>query len=552
MKKIIFISIALVITYSCFSQAPNWAWERTSGGTSDDKGNSVATDASGNVYVTGNFMSPTITFGSTTLTNTSAGSYDIFLVKYDNNGNVIWAKSAGGIYDDQSNGITTDINGNIYITGGFNTSITFGSTTLTSPGVFVVKYDSSGNVVWANGYASPGSYGQNLVTDSTGNLYLIGNLGFQTITFGSTTLQNANDTVNGVYDIFVVKFDNNGNVVWVNRAGGEDFDFGYSIALDNSNNVYITGGYGSVAINFGSDTLVNVTTTLGVGNTDVFVTKYDNNGNVLWARTAGGDSNDDGFGISTDNNGNVFVTGASGCTPITFGSITLPAPGVGDIFIAKYDGNGNVIWAKGVGGPASDFSNSIKTDAVGNSYITGYFESSSLGFETDTIISNGLADVFFAKYDSNGNVLWARNVGGTGIDRGNSITIDGSENIYFTGYFQSPSITFGANTFLNDNTSFQDIYTVKLGAMTGIREENNPDNLNIFPNPFTSQTTLAFSTDQKNTEVRITDILGKEIRTLHFSGKELIIEKGEMERGIYFVEITDVNKNRVNRKIVVE
>ena len=86
----------------------------------------------------------------------------------------------------------------------------------------------------------------------------------------------------------------------------------------------------------------------------------------------------------------------------------------------------------------------------------------------------------------------------------------------------------------------------------GIAKEIKHEGFNISPNPFTSQTTLTFSTEQKSTEVRITDVLGKEIKSLHFSGKELIIEKGEMENGIYFVEITDVNKNRENRKIVVE
>jgi len=127
----------------CFAQSPNYLWVKSAGGTSVDVGNSCSTDVSGNIIAIGYFSSSTITFGTTTLT--SAGSWDIFIVKYDANGTVLWAKSEGGNSDDRGYSCSTDASGNIIATGYFgSSSITFGTTTLTNAGgydMFIVKLD---------------------------------------------------------------------------------------------------------------------------------------------------------------------------------------------------------------------------------------------------------------------------------------------------------------------------------------------------------------------------------------------------------------------------
>ena len=140
------------------AQAPAWQWAKSAGGASGStNGQSISTDASGNVFVTGDFNVASITFGTTTLTR--AGGADIFVVKYDASGNVLWAKSAGGTSSDYADGISTDASGNVLVTGSFaSASITFGTTTLTNtlsnfPDIFVVKYDASGNVLWEIGRA---------------------------------------------------------------------------------------------------------------------------------------------------------------------------------------------------------------------------------------------------------------------------------------------------------------------------------------------------------------------------------------------------------------
>ena len=139
---------------SCFAQSPAFLWAQRAGGTDSDYGYSCSTDASGNIFVTGYFYSPSITFGTTTLTNASAGNNDMFIVKYDSNGNVLWAKSAGGTSNDMGKSCSTDANGNVFVTGYFDSpSITFGSTTLTNAGgddMFIVKLSGATGIEESN------------------------------------------------------------------------------------------------------------------------------------------------------------------------------------------------------------------------------------------------------------------------------------------------------------------------------------------------------------------------------------------------------------------
>ncbi|MEK6616208.1 MAG: hypothetical protein AABZ32_08880, partial [Bacteroidota bacterium] len=132
MKKLL-LSLSIAICGIANAQAPNYLWAKSAGGTSNDYATSVTADASGNIIAAGSFVSPTITFGSTTLTN--AGSVDMFFVKYDPSGNVLWAKSAGGTSYDEATSVTADASGNIIAAGLFvSPTITFGSTTLTNAG----------------------------------------------------------------------------------------------------------------------------------------------------------------------------------------------------------------------------------------------------------------------------------------------------------------------------------------------------------------------------------------------------------------------------------
>ncbi len=325
-------ALAALVPEPAYAQAPAFLWAKSAGGEGDDEGLGIAVDSSGNAYATGWFSSATITFGSTTLTNAGANSRDVFVVKYDPTGNVLWVRSAGGKGEDEGRGITIDSSGNAYVTGWFSSAtITFGSTTLTnagsdSPNVFVVKYGRNGNVLWAKnlGNAS-GDEGFAIAVDSAGNAYVTVVFTGSSITFGSTTL-NA-----GFSAVFVAKYDSNGNILWAKSAGGAEGDEGFAIAVDSAGNAYVTGFFTSATITFGSTTLTNVSH----GSGDIFVTEYDPDGNVLWALSAGGTDYDFGAGIAVDSSGYAYVIGYSVSPTITFGSIALTNTGSYDIFVAK-------------------------------------------------------------------------------------------------------------------------------------------------------------------------------------------------------------------------
>ena len=169
--------------------------------------------------------------------------------------------------------------------------------------------------------------------------------------------------------------------------------------------------------------------------------------------------------------------------------------------------------------------------------------------------------MFVTKYDNSGNVIWAKGEGGGYSVGGKSIATDRNGSIIVAGEFNSPSITFDGTTLLNPTTTTTALnvnyYVAKLNSTTGIGELIADNSISIYPNPFTSQTTISFSSEQTNTSIKITDVVGKEIKTINFTGTQYILEKGIMKAGIYFVQITSFDKLRmtqevVNRKVVVQ
>ena len=465
MKKLTLLFITFLIFNLSFiisyAQAPNYLWAKSAGGTSDDEAFSVAVDASGNSYVTGYFSSATISFGSTTLTN--AGSADIFLAKYDANGNVLWAKSAGGTGDDEANSVAVDASGNCYVTGYFfSPTISFGSTTLTNAGgydIFLAKYDATGNVLWAKSVGGiSDEQATSVAVDASGNTYMAGLFTSTTLVFGSTTLTDSGTGYSS--DIFLSKYDSNGNVIWAKSAGGTSDDKTLSVAVDVSGNSYVTGWFSSSTLNFGSTSLANT------GNYEMFLAKYDASGNVLWAKKPVGSGTDYGNSIAVDVSGNSYVSGFFQGNTITFGSTILTNAGGGgtDIFLAKYNTTGNLLWAKSAGGIGHDYASSVAVDTTGNCYVAGFFMDAAIPFGSTILPHVGASDIFIAKYDTTGNVLWAKSAGGTGSDWGSSVAVDVFGNSYVSGYFRSPTISFGSTT-LTDVGGY-DIFLEKLASFS--------------------------------------------------------------------------------------
>ncbi len=525
------------------AQTPAWLWAKSAKGMGNIKATSVALDNSGNTYMAGYFESPTIIFNPDTLKNTSiSDTADIFLTKYDANGNILWAKSAKGRDIDRIYSVAVDASGNIYVAGYFEShTIIFGSDTLTNANIvygsldiFLVKYNANGNVLWAKSVGGQGDEeATSVAVDASGNAYVTGIFDSSTLTFGSYTLTNVSMSEN---DIFLAKFDVNGNVLWAKSAGGTypANASANSVAVDVSGNAYITGSFQSSTIIFGSDTLTSA------GYVDLFLAKYNTNGNMLWAKRAGGIYNDVGVSVAADASGNIYVTGNFQSPTITFDSDTLTSlGGYGyDTYLAKYDTYGNVLWAKSAGGTSDDAVTSIAVNASGNAYITGWFESSTITFGSNILTNtNSFDDIFYVKYDASGNVIWATKFGSTGDDMAYSIAMDVSGNACLVGSFNSYTLSFGSATLTNPDG--KDIFLAKSGNIViGINELNNSLNISAFPNPVVDNIIIRVPeiATSDSYRIEILNISGQIIKTIYNNGKETTIDLKNLPSGVYIIK----------------
>ncbi len=264
------------------------------------------------------------------------------------------------------------------------------------------------------------------------------------------------------------------NLLWAKRAGsgGIFTDQGNGVAVDSSGNSYVTGFFMNSATFAPGE--ANETTLNAVGSEDMFVAKYSSNGALLWVKQAGG-TLVQGLGIAVDNSGNCYVTGLYFLGSATFGQgetnqTTLSPLGSQDFFVAKYDSNGALVWAKAAGGMSGDEGFAIAVDSSGNSYVTGFFVFLATFGQGEanetTLTSAGSADIFVAKYGSNGTLLWAKRAGGTVTDQGSGIGVDSSGNSYVTGVFEGTA-TFGpgeANQTMLTSTGNSDVFIAKYNS----------------------------------------------------------------------------------------
>ncbi len=530
MKKataIIFI-LFLASIKLCFSQ---WQWAKNFGGGWNDYGQKICIDSFGNKYITGYFSSDSTAFGSFIL---RADGFNMYVAKLDANGNVLWARCSKVKFGvGKGYGIATDINKNVFVVGSFEgDSIEFDGIKLSNEGsedMFIVKYDSMGSVLWAKSAGRFSSDISNSVTiDGNGNAYVTGHFSSY-IVFGNDTLQNS-----GGYDVFIVKYDPLGNVIWAtsakNSTGNDD---GNSIRFDVNNNVfYLTGYYNGSSIKFGN------TPTLSGGT--VFIAKYDVSGNAIWAVTSINNVYNYGNGITVDNIGNILVVGTFDSPQLILGSKTLKNSSYGNFFVTKLDPSGTFLWAAAPDSSSPDnfsFGYDISVDQNGNSYITGNFAHST--FKVDTTILNnagtgGLFNLYIIKYSSLGNLIWARTYGGTLDEYGYGIAVSANGVLNVTGHFNSSTLNFD-NLPIHSSGSVAEIFVASGSIATGILDlDASNTKTHIFPNPSYSNVNISFEIKQKSVvSLEIYNSIGEKI--------ESVIELEEMNPGIHYFQ-TKQNK----------
>ncbi|MCL8312754.1 SBBP repeat-containing protein [Leptospira interrogans] len=361
----------------------------------------ITSDSLGNVYTTG------MTSGNLD-GQVQSGTQDLFVTKYDGNGNKQWTRLLGvaGIQT-LARGITSDNLGNVYTTG-----TTFGNldgqALSGTQDLFVTKYDGSGNKQWTRllGVAGATTQANGISRDIFNNLHVSG------YTLGNLDGQ----ALSGIQDLFVTKYDTGGNKQWTRLLGvAGQITQGNGVAFDSSGNIYLTGR-----------TSGNLDGQALSGIQDLFVTKYDTGGNKQWTRLLGvAGVSTTAYGITSDSLGNVYTTG------VTSGNLDGQAlSGTQDLFVTKYDTGGNKQWTRllGVAGQITQ-ANGIASDSSGNTYLTGRTSGS-----LDGQALSGTQDLFVTKYDSGGNKQWTRLLGIAGVSTtAYGITSDSLGDLYSTG-----------------------------------------------------------------------------------------------------------------------
>ena len=483
MKKLILSLITIAtISLNSFGQDPTFEWVNKLDGSSSNSAVAVSNDNSGNVYTTG-WFNGTVDFdpGVAVFNLTSYGGNDIYITKYDPNGNFIWAIQMGGTGNEDAKAIAIDNAGNVYITGGFYNMVDFdpGVSTLNmtpvgSGDVFVCKYDSSGNIMWAKQLGGSSlEKGISIDTDAGGNVIIGGE--FNATCDFDPGVGISNMTSFGGSDIFIAKLDGSGNFIWSKQIGGTINDFNGFINIDNLDNVLVTGDFYNTTDLDPSGAIYNITS---LGSSDVFIAKLNSAGVFVWGKQIGGAQIDAVRDITTDANNDIYLTGFfSGTSDFDPGMATsnLTSQWGYDQYVLKLDDLGSLSWVSQLGNMnnAEISGYAIDVDASGNVYTTGQFSGTvdldpgvgSVTYTSTSANMMGGGDLFVSKLDNAGIFIGANHMSGTDDGRGVDLSIF-SGDIYVVGDFYG-TLDFDPGAGVSNLTTIpQTGFIEKLSSLT--------------------------------------------------------------------------------------
>ncbi len=335
---------------------------------------SIAVRPDGNIYIAGSFDADTLMLDSIILPSTQTWLNDIFVASFDSSGNIQWANRFGSNGSDIVTDIDFDSQGSLYITGNFSGSqLSVGSLTFNNAGsysFFIVKFDSTGNLFWAqipHGFGD--SFGEALSIDEGDNAYIC-------VKYTGTVIFQ-NDTLFGADFICILKLNNIGNLKWYKQYYGS---FQYSKLSVRHGEIFIGGVFTSQDIDIGG-VVIHDPFSSSLNTYELFIAKIDTSGNTLWAKAGGSEESDEITDIDIDRNGNMFISGSfnSGWFRIDTLILTNPSPYPGN-FIIGFDNTGAAIYGENFPGDVQDHFNSLAIDPFNNIIVTGdFFEGLTFG-----------------------------------------------------------------------------------------------------------------------------------------------------------------------------
>lgn len=383
------VGIALWLLFPLMGVASSLNWIHQLGTSREDLLLGITVDAADDVIVTGR------TNGN--IGGTPLGNFDAWLAKYSTVGGLLWKRQLGTTRNDTANAIATDRKGDIVIAG--STEGVLEGVNRGKSDIWLAKYDGQGNFIWREQFGTQAvDSALGIATDNANQIYLVG------YTEGRLNLRGASKPA----DAWLAKVDANGTVAWIKQIGSAGEDYATAVKVDLSGNIYLCGATsGDIAGSF--------------GEIDAWIAKYDASGELVWKRQLGTQSTDRALALTINAEGEVLLTG------VTNGNLGGTQKGGTDAWVVKYSANGRTVWKKQLGTEANDRATGVVSDLGGAVYLTGQTEG-NLGSS-----NKGEIDAWIVKYNPRGGLVWKRQVGTALEDTANGIAIDSKNNLYIGG-----------------------------------------------------------------------------------------------------------------------
>ncbi|MGV9011378.1 MAG: T9SS type A sorting domain-containing protein [Flavobacteriales bacterium] len=397
---------------ACYANNGEFKWAIGMGGALDSQGYGITITPDGRVLATGIFNgSIDLDPGPGTLNKVSGGFYDVYLCSFDLEGNLQWGMTIGGPYNEETRSVSSDEEGNAYIvgeiSGAFDADPGPGVTMVDSHGSFdgmVAKYSPTGALVWAQAIGGAGDdRAYDVAVNGGSNVYITGYFA-DSVDFDAGPDVHSYFAPNTWSNGFLLCLQQDGTFQWAANMGGDGTDSGRGVAIGPDGNVVVTGRFAKVMVLGSGANADTLTCTIPTGaDADFFIAKYQPDGELVWGEGIGGPEENMPRGITTDTQGNIIVTGRTRATidldpgP---GEALFTAAGEFDLFLGKYDPDGNYIWGFIVGDTYHERGLNVATDNAGSIFLTGWFTESP-DFDPgpgSVVLTAGYVDAFIAKY----------------------------------------------------------------------------------------------------------------------------------------------------------
>lgn len=469
---------------------------------------------------------------------TSNGAEDGFITQYNSAGDLLWSTKFGGVGADRINGIAVDSSGRMYVTGHFQDKVYFGTDSVApfttgEEDFFIAHYAADGSPQWIRSIQSNGYESAQAITLSQDHFLYVSGYYTGSLDFGTTTLNSK-----GNRDLFVVKYDTSGNLLWAQSIGGPGPDESARILTDGAGDVYLCGIIRD-AIFLDTDTIYSQ------GHYDAFLAKYNSSGQYQWAKMVGSGAPDFCKSLAWDGQDKLYLTGWF-VQQGTFGSQQLTAKGEEDLFLTQFDTSGNIFWTQQFGGFFDERAYDVEVDDNGEIYVVGVFD--SVFFIGKEVFSNRHlnrpTNIILLNLDMNGQYQWGKSIGYVYNDFCFDVVLGDSNAIYLTGNFQDSC--YFDSTLVQSNGGY-DVYITKYSkplqniAVENIRTNRSLLNLQIHPNPFTTEVTLTYDLiEQTDIQVTLLDIYGRTIyqqssKDIPKGKQHTELQQLALENGVYLL-----------------